>query len=231
MKIAILSDIHGNYTALKAVLRDVENEGVKKLFCLGDYVGYYYEPEKCIDLLFNWDIECVRGNHENMLFEIIKNSKLLEYYKNIHGSGIEEALEKLNSKHLQFLEKMPETLEVIIKNFNFILCHGSPWDVNYYLYPDREISVFKKCASLGKDFVLLGHTHRQMIKKVDSTIIINPGSVGQPRDKNKGACWALLDLEKKKYILKTTKYNSMNEIAQVNNNDPEKNQLVKYLTF
>ena len=53
MKIAILSDIHGNYTALKAVLRDVENEGVKKLFCLGDYVGYYYEPEKCIDLLFN----------------------------------------------------------------------------------------------------------------------------------------------------------------------------------
>ena len=70
-----------------------------------------------------------------------------------------------------------------------------------------------------------------MIKKINSTVIINPGSVGQPRDKSKGACWALLDLEKKEYILKTTKYNPKNETEQVNNNDPLKTQLAKYLAF
>ena len=67
MKIAILSDIHGNFLSLKAVIKEIKIKKINKIICLGDYINYYYEPDKCIDLLKSINAKCIKGNHENIL--------------------------------------------------------------------------------------------------------------------------------------------------------------------
>ena len=88
MKICILSDIHGNYEALKECVNEAKKLNIRKFFCLGDYVGYYYEPHKCIDLLNKIKAICIKGNHENIFLKILNDNKKIEYYKEKYGNGI-----------------------------------------------------------------------------------------------------------------------------------------------
>ena len=81
MKVCVVADIHGNYDALKECIREAKKQNIKKFLCLGDYVGYYYEPDKCIDLLIDINAICIRGNHEDILLDILKNKQKLQYYK------------------------------------------------------------------------------------------------------------------------------------------------------
>tara|TARA_B100000959_G_C14425449_1_gene396285 strand:+ start:137 stop:403 length:267 start_codon:yes stop_codon:yes gene_type:complete len=81
MKICILSDIHGNYEALKKCVNEAKKLNINRFFCLGDYVGYYYEPDKCIDLLKKINAVCIKGNHEDMLLNILKDNQKVNYYK------------------------------------------------------------------------------------------------------------------------------------------------------
>ena len=71
MRIGVLSDIHGNNFALEQVLIEARKEGLTKLLVLGDIVGYYYSPEKALDLLYDWDFLMIKGNHEEILFDIM----------------------------------------------------------------------------------------------------------------------------------------------------------------
>ena len=75
MKVAVLSDIHGNHYALKEVLNIARNEKVEKLLVLGDIVGYYYHPEKVMDMIKDWDYELIKGNHE-ILLEKLSTGKI-----------------------------------------------------------------------------------------------------------------------------------------------------------
>ena len=106
MKICILSDIHGNYDALKKCIEEAKKNDVEIILCLGDYVGYYYEPEKCIDLLIKEKAVCIKGNHENILLDLLKNKKKLALFISKYGSGINLALKKLKKKHVNFIKKL-----------------------------------------------------------------------------------------------------------------------------
>ena len=74
MKLAFISDIHSNFDALKAVMTDIKKNKVE-FFCLGDIINYYYEPHKCIDLLIKNNVKCIKGNHENIFFKLLNQSK------------------------------------------------------------------------------------------------------------------------------------------------------------
>ena len=159
MKICILSDIHGNYEALKKCILEAKKDGVKTILCLGDYVGYYYEPEKCIDLLIKEKAICIKGNHEDIFLELLKNKKKLPLFITKYGNGINLAIKKLKTKHINFIKKLKVNKEIVIDNLKFLLSHGSPWDPNLYIYPNKfknYIDTFKKYKY---DFILLGHTH------------------------------------------------------------------------
>ena len=80
MKLAFISDIHGNFDALKAVMLDIKKNKAEKIFCLGDIINYYYEPHKCIDLLIKNNVKCVKGNHENIFFKTHLNQKKKQKY-------------------------------------------------------------------------------------------------------------------------------------------------------
>ena len=106
MKIGLLSDIHANAHALEAVLKSAKKKNVEKLLCCGDYVGYYYEPDRVIDLLDEWDWDGISGNHETMLLDWLneknRNEIIVKY-----GSGISTAAEQLSYKIASYLYEMP----------------------------------------------------------------------------------------------------------------------------
>ena len=228
MKICILSDIHGNYDALKKCLVEAKKNDAEIILCLGDYVGYYYEPEKCIDLLIKEKAICIKGNHENILLDLLKDKKKLPLFVSKYGNGINLALKKLKKKHVNFIKKLDDNKEIVIDNLRFLLSHGSPWDANLYIYPNKFNNYINKFNKYNYDFFLLGHTHIQMKKRIKNNIVLNPGSVGQPRDGDDLAKWAIIDTKTRKIFFKKTKFNSNSLIKKIKKYDPENKKLIKY---
>ena len=196
MKIGLLSDIHANAHALRAVLKSAKKKGVDKILCCGDYVGYYYEPDEVMFLLNDWDWVGISGNHEAMLYDWL-NEENRNVIKTKYGSGISIAAKKLTNEVASELCEMPCVYRLQIDNYKILLCHGSPWDRDIYIYPDAVEGVVNKMFEYDPDFDVLvfGHTHYPVIWEKNKTKIINPGSVGQPRDRRPGAAWALWDTD------------------------------------
>ena len=196
MRIGLLADIHGNAHALKSVLKSAREKNVKKLLCCGDYIGYYYEPDKIMPLLDSWDWEGIGGNHEAMLYDWLNNKSKNEINAK-YGSGISIAAEKLEYETIVRYYEMPNTKKLDINNYKILLCHGSPWDRDIYIYPDADEGVVNKMFEYDPDFDVLvyGHTHYPVIWEKNKKKIINPGSVGQPRDRRPDAAWALWDTD------------------------------------
>lgn len=192
--IGIISDIHGNYPALCAVMEELEKKGCRKIYCLGDIVGYYCMINESIQLLRDRSVICIKGNHDSYLLNETKCPRshsanyCIEYQKKI-----------INEKNLHWMREL--------KNFYtdkfFSLVHGG-WHNNL----DEYIEEFDFCDEIiGKykgDIFLSGHTHRQTVQKKGQKIYCNPGSVGQPRDYVWTAAFAIL--ENKEIKLYRTEY-------------------------
>ncbi len=219
-KIGVISDIHGNSHALKVVLEKAKCLGISKLLFLGDIVGYYYEPGECLEMLSDWDVEYIRGNHEIMLKEMILGTTTKQSIITKYGHGLAIAEEQLTEDQIDFLISLPDFKFVQAGTKTLLLCHGTPWDRDEYLYPDCPENIFDKCNSKGTDFLFCGHTHYQMIKKLSYTTIINPGSVGQPRDRLQGAAWATIRLDCEEVKLHREPYDFSSLFVQIEKNDP-----------
>ena len=229
MRIAFISDIHGNYDALKAVLKDIKKLKINKIYCLGDIVNYYYEPHKCINFFIKKEIECIKGNHENIFFNTLKNKKKKRYYSKIYGQSININTAKLKYKHIVFLKKLKKKKTIKINNLKIILAHGSPWSENTYIYPNFKNKIKSNLAKYEADYIFLGHTHIPMhIQLNKKTSIINPGSVGQPRNKCNNACWVIFDASNCQVKFMETKYDKKKLIQNIIKYDGFDSKLKKY---
>jgi diadenosine tetraphosphatase ApaH/serine/threonine PP2A family protein phosphatase len=204
MRCAILADVHANLTALNAVLDDIAKQGkVDEIWCLGDIVGYGPEPGECIDLLKQVKAVCVAGNHDSGAIGKIE----LEYFNPLAAQALEWTAKKLNAADMLYLDELPKTVE----KGDFLLVHGSP-SSHLFEYIISTGSAERNFSFFQKRYCLVGHTHvpqvfRQESKKVtaplitpgrgfilsDERMIINPGAVGQPRDGDPRASYAIYD--------------------------------------
>ena len=230
MKIAILSDIHGNYDALKEVLKRAKEEGVDHLLVLGDIVGYYYHPEKILNALSEWSFDMIKGNHEYILEDLIADPSIGESIRLKYGSGHREAIDKLSSQQLAFLKNLPETKSVQLNETSFLMSHGSPWSNHFYIYPDSDLATLTKCDSIAHDFVLIGHSHYAFAIENENSILINPGSVGQSRQTGGKAFWCVINTENRCFQMRSTDYNVKNLIAEIGEKDRDIFYLTKVLT-
>lgn len=221
MKVGLLSDIHGNVTALAAVLDAAKGLAAERLLCAGDLVGYYYEPDRCLELLRAWNVDCVRGNHEDMLLHLGQDPSLAEGIRQRYGSGISVAAEVLTREQLAYLAGLPSRKTIAIQGKTVLLCHGAPWDADQYIYPDSDDRTLRRCTEEACDYVVLGHTHYAFAKRCAATLIVNPGSVGQPRERKPGAAWALLDTETGDITHYSETYDWAKVQAQAMARDPE----------
>lgn len=180
--IAIISDIHGNYPALRAVLSDIEKKNCDKIICLGDIAGYYCMINQCINELRERKIQCLLGNHDYYLANRLgcPRSNSANACLNFQESIIEE-------KNMLWLKNLKTS---ILKLGNMSLVHGG-WQDNLdeYLYNISK-DYFE---NLEGDFFFSGHTHVPVVVNYGDKIYCNPGSVGQPRDGNPKASYAIVD--------------------------------------
>jgi putative phosphoesterase len=176
--IAIISDIHGNYTALVEVLKKIDEMDIDKIYCLGDIVGYYSQVNECCDELRKRNIRSIMGNHDYYLVtntECVRSHSVndcLNYQKKI-----------ISSENLNWLSSLPHS----ITDGGTSFVHGG-WHDNldeYLIEPLEEY--FNKFRG---SFFISGHTHIQTLCDYKDKIYCNPGSVGQPRDGNNKAAFA-----------------------------------------
>lgn len=191
-KIAIISDIHSNLEALNTVLKEIEDSGIKKIYCCGDIVGYGPEPNECVELINKKNIPSVMGNHDIACVSLQDKESFTEAAQ----TAIEWSSKILTKQNKAFLFNQPKNLEV--DNIHFV--HGSPlqylWD---RVFPDtskKELNEFLN--HVKKDILIIGHTHFPFVKRLKERLVINAGSVGQPRDGDCRASFAVLDTERKK---------------------------------
>lgn len=220
MRYAVLADIHGNQYAMKAVLNEVKKAGIDKLLLLGDYVGYYYGADELLDLLRQWDIKAIKGNHETLLFRAIKDPSELKKITGKYGSGHKAAIEVLDERDLDLLRSLPEQIEFSVNDLNILLCHGSPWDEDEYVYPDADETTIQKYDDYDHDYIFYGHTHYACEHRRGKKRIINPGSVGQSRLKGGIACWGIFDADKHKFEFRQTPYDTAPLRKEVKELDP-----------
>lgn len=200
-KIALIADIHSNLEAFEAVLKEIKKAKVKRIFCLGDMVGYCANPNECINLIKKNKIKSVIGNHD---YEAISLQNI-DWFNPAARDAILWTHKQLTEANKKFLKGLPTYIEF----GNMLLVHGSPRDYVYdYIFPDideydlREFFIMAK-----KEVIAVGHSHIQFIKRFNKNkLLINPGSVGQPRDLNPEAAFCFFDTKDLKVDLKRAKY-------------------------
>lgn len=229
MKIGILADLHGNHKALEAVLNAAEEKGVEKLLITGDFVGYYFWPKEVLELLADWDVIAIRGNHEEMLKRGRDDPMFLKTVDAKYGTGLRVALQQLSTQQINWLTALPHPLEYVVPEGKILLCHGAPWDVDQYVYPDADEALLDRCAESGVTWVVLGHTHYPMVHQRGETTLINPGSVGQPRNRAPGAQWAFLNTASGKMKLINTLYDVSDIAREAQRRHPETPYLARVL--
>ena len=196
MNIAVISDIHGNSIALKEVLDDIKKKNIQKILICGDFLGYYFNHKLVFKFLENIDWQGVQGNHDATLFYFLKRDReKIRKYRREFGKSIDIAIRDLTKKQVASIIDLPKTRTVHLHGRKIFMCHGSPWNQNFYIYPDSTRKVFTRIAETDCDLLIYGHTHYPYIKKIKGKLIVNPGSVGQPRDKGSLASWAEVNLD------------------------------------
>jgi putative phosphoesterase len=226
MKIGILSDIHGNSPALAAVLAEMRRHEVKDLIFLGDLVGYYPFANECLTMLAGFEVASIRGNHDQIALDCLAGGHAASAdYRKAYGSALDRALAARTPELERFLCSLPLRRELTLDGRRFLLCHGAPWnELEGRVYPDSKD--WDRFAALSFDAVLLGHTHYPLQRQCGSVLVLNPGSVGQARQRSGVACAALLDVPSMVASLIESPYDPAALIADAGAHDPD----LPYLT-
>lgn len=225
MRIALLSDIHANLPALEAVVKEIASASIDTVLVAGDSVGYYFWPAECLDLLESIDARCIRGNHEEMVARGATDPEFLGNLETSYGPGHRIAVEELGTTRAAALAELPHPLEVSTPNGQVLLAHGTPEDLGQYAYPNLDDAGIDVLVPEGIRWVVLGHTHYPMIRHAARGDVINPGSVGQQRNRVLGAQWAVLDTEVESVDFRVTPYDIDAVVAECLSRAPENEYL------
>jgi predicted phosphodiesterase len=205
VKVAVISDVHANLPALEAVLAWIEADGVDELWCLGDLTGYGAEPEQCMDIVLDRAAICLAGNHDM----VVTGEIAIAMFSSDARAAAEWTREVLDADALARLRALRPTGE----RHGVELYHASIRDpVWEYVIDDRTAAICLE--KQGSPISMVGHSHVPLaygydgdtflggmagadteITTLPGPFLLNPGSVGQPRDGDPRAAYLLLDLD------------------------------------
>ena len=208
MKIAILSDIHGNMIALNAVMDDIQKNGCDKTFFLGDYALAGPEPAPTVDYCMHLNtynnIEMIQGNTDKMIAEYNDDMyNNLSSAAPIMANALREDVKILNDNQKAFLRDLPPYKLLTEEGVKILLVHGSPRRNNEDILPDtppQEVEeMVKDCEAT---VILCGHTHIPCgFQTLSKKTVINVGSVGRPFTENPKSCYLILDINDGKFVI------------------------------
>jgi diadenosine tetraphosphatase ApaH/serine/threonine PP2A family protein phosphatase len=221
MRLAVIADIHSNSEALASVLAQLDREGVEAILNLGDLVGYNASPNECLEMLQGRQVWSLAGNHDLALLdpEKAQNFNIIAY------DALMWCRQQVRPEFLEFLQGLP-----LLRKLpgSFLACHGTPGNpdtyIAYHFQGKRILTDLYKHSDLRVCF--FGHTHRRALwyrdirgkvalRQISPALmrlspeehyLINPGSVGQPRDGNPEAAYAIFDDEAGSIEFKSVPY-------------------------
>jgi len=204
VKIGLISDIHGNLPALETVLDDMPP--VDEIVCVGDVVGYNPWPGECVERVREVATVTVQGNHDRTV-------RTPERYRanQMAKAGLEYARDVLSEDQLAWLDELPRT--VTVGDDQVLVVHDHPEVQDRYVMPHEFSSLWSYLED--HDGLALGHTHVQHSETDDGHLLVNPGSVGQPRDGDPRAAYAVLDTDAVAVELHRVKYDIDRVIERV----------------
>ncbi len=184
--VAVISDVHSNLEALEKVLADV---GGMKVFCLGDIVGYGANPNEVVELVRKKGVTSVMGNHDYAA--VTADTRMFNPRAAMSANW---TTRELTGSNLDYLRSLPRQVRLELGGVKAFLTHGSPDDTLWeYVHPVTHSQLFGYYLSkLGVCLLGLGHTHIPFVWKGNEGIVFNPGSVGQPRDGDRRASFAIV---------------------------------------
>lgn len=206
----ILTDIHANLEALDTCLADARTRGYDRVIVLGDVVGYGADPNAVIDRVRELNpIAIVRGNHDKVALGL-DQADGFNTAARLAAQWTMDALTPEHREWLAALPKGPHDVDELIE-----ICHGSPFDEDSYIFD--ELDAMRAIASSGRPVCLYGHTHQtiafelvegdfrvvwpmvtghgELVLQPGGKYLVNPGSVGQPRDGDPRAAYGIIDTE------------------------------------
>lgn len=214
MRVAVFADVHGNYEALDAVLKAITYDSPDLSICLGDMVGYGPDPARCIERMRSEGIQCLAGNHDHGVLGYIDET-IFNYFAR-------EALlwtrEQLNTSQMDYLRSLG-----LVAHFSmFATAHGSLHGAELFNYIQTLFDAEMSFEALDKAAFFYGHTHIPMVF-FDTTpmtytmegdveiepgmrVLVNVGSVGQPRDEDPRAAYCIYDVDKHKVTFRRVPY-------------------------
>ncbi len=226
-RIAVMSDVHANFEALKAVMRDLDGRDAEERYCLGDMIGYGPQPQECVDLLRERGVECTMGNHEQGLINI----HYLRGFNQPAADALRWTREAISEETYQWLT----TRHKSIVAHGCRMVHGLPPDsVTEYLWKHRN-RLNEVFAGYPEPVCFVGHTHdlRRYAHKggmseeapfppepfrleADRRHLVNIGAVGQPRDGDNRAKYVLYDTDTRELELRRVAYDIEKTVDRIN---------------
>lgn len=197
VRIGCLADVHGNLPALQAVLGTMPV--VDALVCAGDLVGYYADVNEVCAMLRQAGAHVIRGNHDAYVIgELVPDADRRAAYRT------DWTRERLSPENRAWLAVLPVELRFRYGTTELVVRHASPWDEETYLYPDSPR--LPEIDLQAGEIRLFGHTHHSLWRQCGLGWVLNPGSVGQPRDYNPEPAFAVLDTETQRATLHRAAY-------------------------
>ena len=189
-QLGIISDIHGNIHALKAVIEDAKRRGVNFFLNAGDLIGFGPYPNEVIEFLRLKNVVSVIGNFD---LEVFQNHGNPKKKTNIN---LQFTRKQVSGPCRAYLQSLPRSIELEIAGKRLFMTHGTPKSINEHVYSNTPVNKLRIIAKQTRaDVVILGHSHEQFFREVSDVFFLDPGSVGRPGDGNPQTAYAVMRLD------------------------------------
>ena len=198
-RLAVLSDLHANLSALRVVTADLKRRGVGEVLVLGDLVGYLARPNRVAAFVAQAGWRAIAGNYD--LAVLTGGQQGADTYLK-PGIGPEPRAifawteQRIHEQTRRYLASLPQQIRLETPAGRLLAAHGSPASARQYVFPDHdEAELAAWLEEAGVKILCLGHTHLPFVRSVGPGLVVNPGSVGKSKDGDPRASYALIDLE------------------------------------
>jgi putative phosphoesterase len=197
MRVAVITDIHGNLPALEASLAAIDAIGVDATYCGGDLVGYGPHPNEVCALLEERGIPTIYGNYDYAIGRDLEDCGCAyrdPHERELGDQSVAWTLAHTGDAAKAFMRGLPFDLRFEMDGQRVRLVHGSPRKVNEYLFEEKPASLYERLAASSEcDVLVFGHTHKPWIHEYGAVLFVNCGSVGKPKDGDPRCAFAILE--------------------------------------
>jgi predicted phosphodiesterase len=199
VRYAIISDVHSNIHALDTVLEDLDRQGADMIVCAGDLVGYNPFPNEVIAKLRQRRAICIAGNHDRAVVQ-------MNVFNMNHMAAVAVfwTAKRLNEENMEYLRRLRPQTRLNLAGVPAAMFHGSPRMDDEYVFEQDADAELLELAKAG--VVISGHTHVPYVKRLPEGTLVNPGSVGQPRDGDWRASYILYDERRQEFEVRRLEY-------------------------